>query len=95
LLVDVSAEADRVRFELRAAGFQEWESGRRGFLVEADFLGGWVSVTCLAGFPGVRTRRNRDLQKYRDVLSAAGFTVTDSPFVRDVLQVSLPLDRYE
>jgi hypothetical protein len=93
--VGLSADADRVRLELRNAGFQEWESGRRGFFVEADFQGGWVSVTCLAGFPGARTRRNRDLQKYRDILSAVGFKVTDSPYVQGVLRVTLPPDSAE
>lgn len=88
--MDVSSAAARVRSELRDAGFQEWESGRRGFLVEGDPQGGWVSVTCVAGFPGARTRRDRDLQKYRDIFTAAGFKVTESPYMPGTLRVTLP-----
>jgi hypothetical protein len=32
------------------------------------------------------------LQKYREVLSAAGFIVTDDPLVSAVLRVKLPAD---
>lgn len=58
--------------------------------MEGDPQGGWVSVTCLAGFPGARKRRYRDLQKYRDILAAAGFKVTDSPWALRVLRVTEP-----
>jgi len=88
--MDVSAAAARVRLELRNAGFQEFVPGRRGFLVEGDPNGGWVSVRCHAGFPGARKRRDRDLQNYRHVLSAAGFTVTDSPWMPGSLRVTPP-----
>jgi hypothetical protein len=64
-------------------------SGRpRGFQVEGDPQGGWVIVTCI---PGVRRRKGQlDLQKYRDILSAAGFNVADSPHVSGVLRVTFP-----
>jgi hypothetical protein len=87
--MDVSAAAARIRLELRNAGFQEFEPGRRGFLVEGDPNGGWVSVTCQSGLPWARQRRDRDLQKYRDILSAAGFTVTDSPWMAGALRATL------
>lgn len=87
--MDVNAAAARVRLELRAAGFQESEPGRRGFLVEGDPNGGWVCVTCHPGLPWARKRRDRDLRRYRSILSAAGFTVTDSPWIADSLRVTL------
>ena len=86
--MDTSLAAERVRAVLRNAGYQEWESGRRGFQVEGDPQGGWVVVTCI---PGVRRRKGQlDLEKYREILSAAGFNVTDSPHVLGVLRVTLP-----
>ena len=88
--MDVSVAAARVRLELRNAGFQEFEPGRRGFLAEGDPNGGWVSVRCHQGLPWATKRRNRDLQKYRDILAAAGFTVTDSPWVSAASRVTLP-----
>jgi len=88
--MDVSFAADQVRLELRNAGFQEFEPGRRGFLVEGDPNGGWVIVICHAGLPWARKRRDRDLRRYRDILAAAGFTVTDSPWVPGSLRVTLP-----
>lgn len=84
--MDVAEAAERVRAELRNAGFLEFEPGRRGFVVEGDPNGGWVSVTCV-GLPGARRRRDSDLQTYRDALAAAGFTVTDSPWVEGSLRV--------
>lgn len=95
LCMDVSTAADRVRLELRNAGFQEFEPGRRGFLAEGDPNGGWVSVRCHPGLPWARKRRDRDLQKYRDILAAAGFTVTDSPWVSASLRVTLPQEDAE
>lgn len=86
--MDVSAAADRVRLELRNAGFLDFEPGRRGFLVEGDPNGGWVSIHCHAGLPWARKKRKRDLEKYRSVLSAAGFTVIDSPWVPGGLRVT-------
>lgn len=88
--MDVSSAAARVRSELRNAGYQEWEAGRQGFLVEADPQGGWVAVTYYPGWPGARRKRERGLQKYRDILSAAGFQVTDSPWLPGALRVTLP-----
>jgi len=67
-----------------------WEPGRRGFLVEADPEGGWVSVTCQPGLPWAKTRRERDMRKYREIISAAGFKVTDSPWLPGVMRVTLP-----
>jgi hypothetical protein len=32
----------------------------------------------------------RELQRYRDVLSAAGFKVTDNPYLPGVLRITLP-----
>jgi hypothetical protein len=90
--VDVSAAADRVRLELRNAGFMDFEPGRRGFLAEGDPNGGWVSVRCHPGLPWATKRSDRDLRRYRDILAAAGFTVTDSPWVRRSLRVTLPED---
>ncbi|MGO8956052.1 MAG: hypothetical protein ACLQFR_01550 [Streptosporangiaceae bacterium] len=93
--MDTSLAADRVRLALRGAGYQEWEGGRPGFLVEGDPEGGWVGVNFLPGFPGfpgARRRRERELQKFRDILSAAGFTVTASPYTPGVLRVTLPRD---
>jgi hypothetical protein len=84
--MDVAADAEQVRSELRNAGFLEFEPGRRGFVVEGDPNGGWVSVTCV-GLPGARRRRDSDLQAYRDALMAAGFTVTDSPWAEGSLRV--------
>jgi len=90
LCVDVSAVAVRVRLELRKAGFLEFEPGRRGFLAEGDPNGGWVSVTCHPGLPWARKRRDRDLRAYRDILSAAGFHVVDSPWIAGTLRVTQP-----
>lgn len=90
--VNVSLAADQVRALLRSAGFMECEPGRRGFLVEGDPEGGWVSVACQQGLPWAKARRNRDLRKYRDILLAAGFTVRDSPWLKGVLRVTLPPD---
>lgn len=92
MCMDVSAAAIRVRLLLRSAGFREFEPGRRGFLAEGDPNGGWVSVRCLPGLPWTRKRSERDLQTYRDILSAAGFTVTDSPWVAGSLRVTAPPD---
>ncbi len=88
-LMDTSLAAERVRAVLRNAGYQEWApTGRRGFQVEGDPQGGWVVVTCI---PGVRRHKGQlDLQKYREILSAAGFNVTYSPHVSGVLRVTLP-----
>jgi hypothetical protein len=88
--MDVSDAAARVRLELRNAGFQEFEPGRRGFLAEGDPNGGWVSVRCHPGLPWARRRRDRDMQRYRETLGAAGFTVTDSPWMKGSLRVTLP-----
>jgi hypothetical protein len=88
--MDVSDAATRVRLELRNAGFQEFEPGRRGFLAEGDPNGGWVSVRCHPGLPWARRKRDRDLQQYREILAAAGFTVTDSPWTQGSLRVTLP-----
>jgi hypothetical protein len=88
--MDTSLAADRVRIALRDAGYQEWEGGRRGFIVEGDPQGGWVAVNYFPGFPAARRKRERELQKYRDLLSAAGFTVTPSPYSSGVLRVTLP-----
>ena len=87
--MDTSLVAERVRAVLRNAGYQEWApTGRRGFQVEGDPQGGWVVVTCI---PGVRRRKGQlDLEKYREILSAVGFNVTDSPHVSGVLRVTLP-----
>ncbi len=90
--MDISSAADRVRLALRDAGYQEWEGGRQGFIVEADPQGGWVGVNYLPGWPGARRRRERELQKYRDILSAAGFMVRDSPYTPGVLRVTLPAE---
>jgi hypothetical protein len=88
--VDVSRAAARARLELRKAGFLEFEPGRRGFVVEGDPNGGWVIVTCVTGLHGGSTKRDHDLRAYRDILSAAGFEVTDSPWVPGSLRVTLP-----
>jgi len=93
--MDVSAAAAQVRLELRNAGFQEFEPGRRGFLAEGDPNGGWVSVWCHPGLPWAKKRRDRDLRRYRDVLAEAGFTVTDSPWMRGSLRVTLLKTNYE
>ena len=90
--MDVSATAARVRLELRNAGFQEFEPGRRGFLAEGDPNGGWVSVRCHPGLPWARKKRDRDLERYRDILATAGFTVKDSPWMQGSLRVTLPQD---
>jgi hypothetical protein len=90
--VDVSDAAAQVRLELRNAGFQEFEPGRRGFLAEGDPNGGWVAVSCHPGLPWARRRRDRDLQRYRAALLAAGFTVIDSPWMRGTLRVTAPAD---
>jgi hypothetical protein len=73
----------------------EWEPGRRGFLVEADPEGGWVGVTCKAALPWAAKKRRRDMLRYREILSAAGFKVTDSPWLPDVLRVTLPPEAAE
>jgi len=39
-----------------------------------------------------RRKGQLDLEKYREILSAAGFSVTDSPHVLGVLRVTLPPD---
>jgi hypothetical protein len=88
--MDTTLAADQVRLALRDAGYQEWEGGRRGFVVEGDPEGGWVAVNYFPGLPSARRRRERELQKYRDILSAAGFTVTDSPYTPGVLRVTPP-----
>jgi hypothetical protein len=86
--MEISSAAARVREVLRNAGYQEWEPGRRGFQVEGDHQAGWVVVTCV---PGVRRHKGQlELQKYREILWAAGFDVTDAPHVSGVLQVTLP-----
>jgi hypothetical protein len=90
--MDISSAADRVRLALREAGYQEWEGGRRGFVVEGDPQGGWVAVNYFPGWPGARRKRERELQKYRHILSAVGFTVRDSPYTPGVLRVTLPLE---
>lgn len=85
--------ADRVRLALRDAGYQDWEGGRAGFVVEGEPQGGWVAVNflpALPGFPGASTRRERGLQKFRDVLREAGFTVTESQYTPGVLRVTAP-----
>jgi hypothetical protein len=92
LLVDISSAADRVRLALREAGYQEWEGGRRGFVVEGDPEGGWVAVNYFPGLPIGRRKRARVLQRFRDILSSAGFTVRDSPYTSGVLRVTLPLE---
>lgn len=89
-LVDTSWAAARVRAALRNAGCLEWETGRRGFQVEGDPQGGWVAVTCIPGVRKGSTGPGRELQKYRGILSAAGFSVTDSPYVPGVLRITLP-----
>ncbi len=94
--MDTSLAADRVRLALRDAGYQEWEGGRPGFTVEADPQGGWVAVNFFPGFPGfpgARRRRERELLKYRGILSAAGFAVTDSPYTAGVLRATLPAEQ--
>ena len=91
--METSLAADRVRLALRDAGYQDWEGGRPGFVVEGDPLGGWVGVNyfpAFPGFPGTRRRRERELRKLCNILSAAGFTVTDSPYTQGVLRVTLP-----
>jgi hypothetical protein len=93
--MDTSVAADRVRLALREAGCQEWEGGRQGFLVEGDPQGGWVGVTYFPGFPAARRKRTRGLQEYRAILSAAGFTVADSPFSPGVLRVTLAPEQAE
>ncbi len=96
--MDPILAADQVRLALRDAGYQEWEGGRPGFVVEGDPQGGWVGVNFIPafpGFPGARRRHGRELQKFRDVLSAAGFAVTDSPLTSGVLRVTLPPEAAE
>jgi hypothetical protein len=88
--MDVSSAAVTVRSLLRDAGFMDWEPGRRGFLVEGDPQGGWVNVACHPGLPWAKARRNRDLRSYRDILSEAGFRVTESPWMPRVLRVTPP-----
>jgi hypothetical protein len=88
--MDTSLAANRVRLALREAGYQEWEGGRRGFIVEGDPQGGWVAVNYFPGLPTARRKRERELTKYRDLLLTAGFTVTPSPYTSGVLRVTLP-----
>jgi len=38
--------------------------------------------------PGAALRRKRDLRQYRDVLAAAGYHVTDSPWISAELRVT-------
>lgn len=84
--MDTSVAAQRVREVLRSAGCREWAEGRRGWLVEGDPQGGWVVVACtIRGTRGVR-----QLQRYQDILSAAGFDVSPSPRVPGVLRVKIP-----
>jgi hypothetical protein len=90
--MDTILTADRVRLALRDAGYQEWEGGRQGFVVEAEPQGGWVAVNYFPGFPALRKKRERELRKFRGILSAAGFTVTDSPYTPGVLRVTLPAE---
>jgi hypothetical protein len=92
LRMDLSSAADRVRLALRDAGYQEWEGGRQGFVVEADPEGGWISVAYYPGWPFARRKRERGLQKYRELLLAAGFAVKDSPYVADVIRVTVPAE---
>lgn len=95
LLMDVSSAAAQVRSLLREAGFLEWEPGRRGFAVEGDPQGGWVVVSCVSGvgfLPGAALRRKRDLRQYRDILAAAGYHVTDSPWIAAELRVTDALE---
>ena len=93
--MDVSGAAARVRLELRNAGFRDFEPGRRGFLVEGDPNGGWVAVSCHPGLPWARKRRDRDFGRYRAILLAAGFTVSDSPWMPGTLRVLPPDDDAE
>lgn len=88
--MDTSLAAARVRAALRDAGCREWETGRRGFQVEGDPEGGWVVVTCIPGVIKGSMGPARELQRYRDVLSAAGFKVTDNPYLPGVLRITLP-----
>ena len=88
--MDTSLAAARVREVLRNAGCREWETGRRGFQVEGDPQGGWVVVTCISGVRKGSARRIRELQRYRAILLAEGFSVRDSPHVADVLRITLP-----
>lgn len=90
--MDITLAADRVRLALREAGYQEWEAGRQGFIVEAEPQGGWVAVNYFPGFPAAHRRRERELQNFRGILSAAGFTVTDSPYTPGVLRVAVPAE---
>jgi hypothetical protein len=88
--VDTSSAAALVRAALRGAGCLEWEPGRRGFQVEGDPEGGWVVVTCIPGVRKGSAALSRELQRYRDILWAAGFSVTDSPYRPGVLRITLP-----
>jgi hypothetical protein len=88
--MDLSSAAGLIRSLLRDAGYQDFEPGRRGFIVEGDPEGGWVSVTCHPGLPWARARRSRDLQRYREIVATAGFVVVDSPWRAGVLRVTLP-----
>jgi hypothetical protein len=90
--MDTSKAAAEVRLVLRNAGYQEWEGGRGGFIVEGDPQGGWVGVNYFAGIPALRKRRERELRKFRELLSAAGFSVTDMPYMPGVLRVTLPAE---
>jgi hypothetical protein len=47
-------------------------------------------VTCIPGVRKGSAGLSRELQKYRDILSAAGFGVTDSPYRPGVLRVTPP-----
>jgi hypothetical protein len=92
-MMDTSQAAAAVRAALRAAGCQEWETGRRGFQAEGDPEGGWVVVTCLPGLRKGSAAVDRELERYREVLSAAGFGVRDSPYRPGVLRITAIPDR--
>jgi hypothetical protein len=47
-------------------------------------------VTCIPGMRKNSIARIRELQKYRDILLAAGFTVTGSPYLPGVLRITIP-----
>lgn len=76
------------RTSLRGAGLREWARGRRGWTVEADPQGGWVAVAdTVHGVKG-----SLHLQRYREVLQAAGLVVRDDPLVSGVLRVTVAAD---
>jgi hypothetical protein len=47
-------------------------------------------VTCIPGLRKSSTGRARELQKYRDILAAAGYNVAGSPYLPGVLRITLP-----